>query len=406
MHTYVGTGMGMTGSHGSSHGNYTNSDPDAWNAMDVINESVNYMGYAFLIFVLIASVMFTVMMFFKAWQLKVQKERNSSENIYQMGAFAILGLLLIIFDVVLFCKKIINDSDAESTSASDPTPDPTPVPQPDPAPAPESHDTSFINIDSTAAIIIAITVAVVLLVIIVARLHNKYAQRKAERQKQKDYRAMVRHDFNYAKKRITALSAAYAQAHIDPEYVLYKPLVISDNALALEFSGALMEARQILEECKELIDSDTSADIDYVGKAKLRKRAVLLDQQWDRLNHEAEKVGTPLLDSGQLRRAESLWTLATNESATVHERQHAMTKLQNIIAECQDDLASYTPPKVTVTKKAKDNAAKKQEQINYQKELLAAMSSIIDNGSKHGIIAAPHRFDELMSTSTRPALTV
>lgn len=216
---------------------------------------------------------------------------------------------------------------------------------------------------------------------------------------------MVRRDFNYAKKRITALSAAYAQAHVDPEYVLYKPLVISDNALALEFSTALMEARQTLEECEALIDSDASADIDYVGKAKLRKRAISLNQQWDRLNRKTEKVGTPLLDNGQLRRAESLWALATNESATVHERQRAMTKLQDIIAACQDDLASYTPPKVTVTKKAKDNVAKKQEQIAYQKELLTAMSSIIDNGSKHGIIATPHRFNALASASTLPALT-
>ena len=404
MHTYVGTGMGMTGSHGSSHGNYTNSDPDAWNEMDFINAFANYTVYALLVGVLLTSVMFTVMMFFKTWQLKVQKEHDSSENIYQTGAFAILGLLLVIFDVVLFCKKIINNSDDKSTPASDPAP--APQPDPAPAPTPESHDASFINIDSTAAIIIAITIAVVLLVIVIARLRNKYAQRKAKRQKQKDYRNMVRRDFNYAKKHITALSAAYAQAHVDPEYVLYKPLVISNNELALEFSGALMEARQVLEECEGLIDSDTSADIDYVGKAKLRKRAILLDRQWDRLNHEAEKVGTPLLDNGQLRRAESLWALATNESATVHERQRAMTKLQDIIAECQDDLASYTPPKITVTKKAKGNVAKKQEQITYQKELLAAMSNIIDNGSKHGIITAPHRFNALASVSTLPALTM
>ena len=275
-------------------------------------------------------------------------------------------------------------STPEPTTETNPSPTPTPSPEPSPAPAPESHNAPSITIDSTAAIIIAATVAVVLLIIVYVIVHKKRAARKAEKQQERDYRAMVGRDFDYAKTRINKISAAYAEAHIDPEYVLYKPLVISNAPLAYEFSTQLMDARSTLEECDKALQQDTQSDIDFIAKSKLRKLADSLNRAWDDLNRKAEEVGTPLLDSAQLRRAESLWALATNESATVHERQRAMDKLQDIITECQEDLNT-------------------QHSDNTQ-EMLTAISTVVDNGSRRGIIAPPQRVVELMP-STTPALT-
>ena len=279
-------------------------------------------------------------------------------------------------------------STPEPTTETNPSPTPTPSPEPSPAPAPESHNAPSITIDSTAAIIIAATVAVVLLIIVLVIVHKKRAARKAEKQQERDYRAMVGRDFDYAQARIKKISAAYAQAHVDPEYVLYKPLVISNASLTYEFSSQLMDARSTLEECDKALDNDTKSDIDFIAKSKLRKLADSLNRAWDNLNRKAEEVGTPLLDSAQLRRAESLWSLATNESATVHERQRAMDKLQEIIAECQEDLNKHADT----------------TQHSEKQKMLTAMSTVVNNGSRRGIIAPPQRVVELMP-STTPALT-
>ena len=228
-----------------------------------------------------------------------------------------------------------------------------------------------------------------LLIIVCVIVHKKRAQRKAEKQQERDYRAMVRRDFDYAQERINKISAAYAQAHVDPEYVLYKPLVISNAPLAYEFSSQLMDARSTLEECDKALDNDTKSDIDFIAKSKLRKLADSLNRAWDNLNRKAEEVGTPLLDTSQLRRAESLWSLATNESATVHERQNAMSKLQEIIAECQEDLTKH---------------AQTTQHSENKQEMITAMSTVVENGTRRGIIAPPQRIVELMP-STIPALT-
>lgn len=303
----------------------------------------------------------------------------------------ILGSLLGFGGITLIRSSQNSTQDQSTdtaTSTPEPTtetnPSPTPSPETSPAPTPESHDAPSITIDSTAAIIIAATVAVVLLIIVCVIVHKKRAARKAEKQQERDYRAMVGRDFDYAQARIKKISAAYAQAHVDPNYVLYKPLVISNAPLAYEFSSQLMDARSTLEECDKALDNDTKSDIDFIAKSKLRKLADSLNRAWDNLNRKAEEVGTPLLDSAQLRRAESLWSLATNESATVHERQHAMNKLQDIITECQEDLNT-------------------QHSENKQ-EMITAMSTVVENGTRRGIIAPPQRIVELMP-STIPALT-
>ena len=331
---------------------------------------------------------------FKSATINPHSDRGTF--LFQAFVRLILGSLLGFGGITLIrsAQNSTQDQPVDSaTSTPEPTtetnPSPTPSPETSPAPAPESHDTPSITIDSTAAIIIAATVAVVLLIIVCVIVHKKRAQRKAEKQQERDYRAMVKRDFDYAQGRINKISAAYAQAHVNPEYVLYKPLVISNAPLAYEFSSQLMDARSTLEECDKALDNDTKSDIDFIAKSKLRKLADSLNRAWDNLNRKAEEVGTPLLDSAQLRRAESLWSLATNESATVHERQNAMSKLQEIIAECQEDLTTHAD-----TNQHNDN----------KQEMLTAMSAVVNNGSRRGIIAPPQRVVELMPSAT-PMLT-
>ena len=311
-----------------------------------------------------------------------------------VAGFTVIQFKDSLIDKFSFLNERANKVKEESES--------TPAPAPSPEPTPESHSEPLIDIDSTAAIIIAATLVILVLCIL---LYKKRAKRKTEQQEQNAHRNSVIRDFNQARDRINAISAAYAQAHVDPEYVLYKPLVISDNDLALRFSSALMEARNVLSQRQKLINSGSMTDIAQVNADELRALAKSLNDQWDKLNRDAEKVGTPLLNNGQLRRAESLWTMATNESATVHERQRAMSKLQEIITQCQNELNVHSHPKFTITKKAKRKEAEKQERAKSDNELLSAMSTIVDGGYKRGIITTPHRFDELIANADLPVLT-
>lgn len=368
--------------------------------MGLFANATHYMGVIFGVFIIIFGVIGLVVGTFG-----IPKALKHNTSLAQPIVQAIIGVIAIIAGGKLL-PHTLNSSPEDSADqpTETPTPEPSPSPDPSPAPAPESHNAPNITVDSTAAIIIAVTVAVVLLIIALVLLYKKQVKRRAAQQKERDLRAMVRRDFDYADKHIKRISAQYTQAHVDPNYVLYKPLVISDDPLAYEFNTQLMSARATLEECAEALRRDTKADIDFVTKSKLRKLANSLDRAWDNLNRKAEEVGTPLLDAGQLRRAESLWSLATNESATVHERQRAMDKLQKIIAECQADLANHTQNKITVTKKARDKAAEDTEKIARTKKLLGAIAAVVDNGVQRGVIAPPHRFTELMPSAI-PALT-
>lgn len=375
----------------------TSSNPDEWNYIEFYSDLARYMtivGGIGLNLVALLFISLGVLNIARIIFKETDLDSNKGTLLFKAVAQAIIGGLLGIGGITLLTSSP-NDAEDQPTDDSAPTsetptlePNPSPTPSPEPSPAPESHDAPNITIDSTAAIIMAATVAVVLLIIVCVIVHKKRAQRKAEKQEERDYRAMVKRDFDYAQARINKISAAYAQAHVDPEYVLYKPLVISNAPLAYEFSSQLMDARSTLEECDKALQQDTKSDIDFIAKSKLRKLADSLNRAWDNLNRKAEEIGTPLLDAGQLRRAESLWSLATNESATVHERQRAMNKLQDIIAECQEDLNKHADT----------------TQHSEKQKMLTAMSTVVNNSSRRGIIAPPQRVVELMP-STTPALT-
>ena len=374
----------------------TSSHPEEWSYEDFYSNAANHMTMVGGIFLTLIALLFFIGVLGSLFE-STDPYSNRGNLLAKAFFRLILGSLLGFGGITLIRSSQNSTQDQstdsatstpEPTTETNPSPTPTPSPEPSPAPAPESHNAPSITIDSTAAIIIAATVAVVLLIIVLVIVHKKRAARKAEKQQERDYRAMVGRDFDYAQARIKKISAAYAQAHVDPEYVLYKPLVISNASLTYEFSSQLMDARSTLEECDKALDNDTKSDIDFIAKSKLRKLADSLNRAWDNLNRKAEEVGTPLLDSAQLRRAESLWSLATNESATVHERQRAMDKLQEIIAECQEDLNKHADT----------------TQHSEKQKMLTAMSTVVNNGSRRGIIAPPQRVVELMP-STTPALT-
>ena len=168
--------------------------------------------------------------------------------------------------------------------------------------------------------------------------------------------------------RIGRVSAEYAQAHVDPEVVLYKPLLIGNSDEAYEFVDAMADAQLAVESDEKWLKSVGSSPVDRDCINGTEDKVRKAEQLWRRLNRKAEQVGTPILDADVLRRAERLWGLATNEAATVSERRSAMGKLEELVTGCRRELS---------------------QQDMQSQELCDVISDQIARGKNQGIIAAP-----------------
>ena len=182
-------------------------------------------------------------------------------------------------------------------------------------------------------------------------------------------------DFAFVESRLEVLSgrigrvcAEYAQAHVDPEVVLHKPLLIGDSDEVYEFVDAMADAQLAVESDEKWLKSAGSSPVDRDCIKGTEDKVCKAEQLWRRLNRKAEQVGTPILDADVLRRAERLWGLATNEAATVSERRSAMGKLEELVFGCRRELS--------------------QQDIQSQ-ELCDVISAQIARGKNQGIIAAP-----------------
>ena len=192
-------------------------------------------------------------------------------------------------------------------------------------------------------------------------------------------------DFAFVESRLGVLSdrigrvcAEYAQAHVDPEVVLHKPLLIGDSDEVYEFVDAMADAQLAVESDKEWLKGVGSAPVDRDCVKDTEDKVRKAEQLWRHLNRKAEQVGTPILDTDVLRRAERLWGLATNESATVGERKSAMGKLEELVSGCRKELS---------------------QQDLQSRQLCDAISMQIARGKTQGIIAAPGPVVSLPGTS-------
>lgn len=182
-------------------------------------------------------------------------------------------------------------------------------------------------------------------------------------------------DFAFVESRLEVLSerigrvcAEYAQAHVDPEVVLYKPLLIGDSDEVYEFVDAMADAQLSVDSDKEWFKGVGSSPVDRDSVKGTEDKVRKAEQMWRHLNRKAERVGTPILDTDVLRRAERLWGLATNESATVGERKSAIGKLEELVAGCRRELS---------------------QQDLQSRQLCDAISMHIARGKNQGIIAPP-----------------
>ena len=315
-------------------------------------------------------------------------------NVMKMIITAVVSILLL--GGLSSLKNMLSDVGAENDDAS-PSAEPTtptstePAPptsaENTPAPAPDSDATSAID-SSTLLAILLVIVGIVVVSVIVFFIRKEIKARKALRATL--YK--VQTDIEYADGIISKISAEYAQAHVNPEYALYKPLVISDAKVALEFADELMNARDKIDQFKSWFNDEKSpvrvlANDEHARE--IRGTAEELKRSWNKLNADAERVGTPILDHKTLARAEALWSLASNEGATPAEREHAMSKLEDILDECKREL--------------RKNKRLKTIEKSDKKEALDSLRRSLGNFKTKGIIGVPESL-QLNTHDSRLAL--
>ena len=278
----------------------------------------------------------------------------------------------------------------------------TPQPEPNPQPVQpvDPPETVHYSVDSSVFwIVLAIAIVLIALTVFLKTLSQSRSHREEKREREKLFESYTKR-LNEAQILLRDICAGYAQAFVDPEIVLYKPLIISDAPQAQEFlkdmTATREQAEKDFEDYKSLnprrMTDETvesiNATINSINE---------LDSQWTELNNTALDVGTPLLDTAQLRRAERLWAVATNESATVSERQRAMSKLDDIMAETKEHLAQAESKQHT-TWLDKVTKRKKQQEDNTTHDthvLLDAINAVLAQGHNNNIIAPPHRVAQL-----------
>lgn len=285
-------------------------------------------------------------------------------------------------------------------SAFDPHTEPiTPQPEPDPQPV-NPPETVHYSVDSSVFwIVLAIAVVLIALTVFLKTLSQSRSHREEKRERQKLFESYTKR-LNEAQILLRDICASYAQAFVDPEVVLYKPFVISDAPQAQKFlkdmTATREQAEKDFENYKSLNPRHLNDEVVESIEATINSINEL-DSQWTELNNTALDVGTPLLDASQLRRAERLWAVATNESATVSERQRAMSKLDDIMAETKEYLAQAETKQHTtwLDKITKREKPQKNNATHDTHVLLDAINAVLAQGHDNNIIAPPHRVAQL-----------
>lgn len=314
------------------------------------------------------------------------RTKSLVSNIVKIIITAVISILLI--GGLSSLKNMLSNVGAENDDAS-PSTEPAPPTSTEntPAPSPDSDTTSAVDSSMLLAVLLAIA-GVVVVSVIVFFIRKEIKARKAL----KATLYKVQTDIEYADGIISKISAEYAQAHVNPEYALYKPLVISDAKVALEFADELMNARDKIDQFKSWFNDEKSpvrvlANDEH--SREIRSTAEDLKRSWNKLNADAERVGTPILDHKTLSRAEALWSLASNEGATPAEREHAMSKLEDILDECKREL--------------RKNKRLKTIEKSDKEEALDSLRRSIGSFKAKGIIGVPESL-QLNANNSRLAL--
>lgn len=171
--------------------------------------------------------------------------------------------------------------------------------------------------------------------------------------------------------------------------VVHKPLIISNHPDAEKFVNSMMDTRELMDNTYADFTHYDATDLPAGINANADEvidAVAALQRQWTALNEKATRIGTPILDAGKLRRAERLWAVATNESATVAERRRAINKLDDIIAESKNLLAGD------------DTAPAALE------DACNAIAEVISQGQTQALISAPESVQKI-TTQARPMLT-
>ena len=345
----------------SSSGSSGQSEPpEGADAQTMADNGMGFVSTIAVSAIAIAAIIVSLNFFFKAFRSMVLENDPTRviANIMKGVIASVVGILVLAGVMELF--NIGSPSKEEGGA-----------PKQEPDAAADAVNSTDSNVGVIALIVVSVAVIAIAIFIVVKR---ELKARKILKAQQHELRASIK----YADEIVSKVSAEYAQAHVDPNYVLYKPLVISKSRIALNFVDELMDAQKQVSQNKEWFGSDESPLSVLSSEERANQIKAVADdlqQSWTNLNREAERAGTPILDDKTLRQVEALWSLASNESATAAERERAMSKLEDILKDCKHELSSFK--------------FFKKHETREKEESLDAIRDTLQSHKSRGIIAPP-----------------
>ena len=229
-------------------------------------------------------------------------------------------------------------------------------------------------------------------------LFGKWNKKRKEEKAASEGFSACQQEWDEVYSQLSSISASFTNAHIDPEFVLYKPLVISNAPQAQDFVDNLLSVRNFVESSHNSFKTyGNTSNYEDFSPEESQEKVEELSTQWREINREAEKVGTPILDLSEIRRIKRLWELAANESATTSERSQAMNKIIAAAEKARAKLAEEHDSKNNGFFGVKLKQHKEADALYaYNNLLLDGIVNAVKEGQKMGIISSRAKQKELL----------
>lgn len=228
-------------------------------------------------------------------------------------------------------------SNTATTPPSSTAPFDTATPTPSAQPAPEPHEPLNIPWD-IIGLVIVVLIALCILGFILSRLIRKI---KTARNARTKLQSKIQHVRDTHAAQLREIMAAFTAESTNPVNTLKYPLYrAADHPVNRAYVNAMMTAYKEQDALDTAISANVKRKPELISTTRFEKAVKHTVKRWDKLNYEAKKIGSPLIDFTTQRKANNLLERALDEDNYAAERDAAMSRLIQLLKDARTDLKS------------------------------------------------------------------
>lgn len=137
------------------------------------------------------------------------------------------------------------------------------------------------------------------------------------------------------------IMAAFTAESTNPVNTLKYPLYrAADHPVNRAYVNAMMTAYKEQDALNAAITNNLKRKPELISTVRFEEAVQHTAERWDKLNYEAKKIGSPLIDFTTQRKANNLLKRALDEDNYATERDAAMSRLIQLLEDARTDLKS------------------------------------------------------------------